>query len=101
MADKEEDFLLSESNRAVFEDLRRWALWPVMATLITGPRKSGRSLLGRIFVRKTGGRLFDNAETHEEEALFHAWNDAQATSSRRNAAVEAGSNSALRRCSKE
>jgi hypothetical protein len=48
-----------------------------MATLITGPRKSGRSLLGRIFVRKTGGRLFDNAESHEEEALFHAWNDAQ------------------------
>ena len=49
-----------------------------MATLVTGPRKSGRSLLGRIFVRKTGGRLFDNAEEHDEEALFHAWNDAQA-----------------------
>ena len=78
MADKEEDFLLSESNRAAFDHLRRWSLWPVMATLITGPRKSGRSLLGRIFVRKTGGRLFDNAESHEEEALFHAWNDAQA-----------------------
>ena len=78
VADREEDFLLSESNRAAFDHLRRWALWPVMATLITGPRKSGRSLLGRIFVRKTGGRLFDNAETHDEEALFHAWNDAQA-----------------------
>ena len=49
-----------------------------MATLLTGPRKSGRSLLGRIFVRKTGGRLFDDAEEHDEEALFHAWNDAQA-----------------------
>ena len=78
VADREEDFLLSDSNRAAFEHLRRWALWPVMATLITGPRKSGRSLLGRIFVRKTGGRLFDNAEAHDEEALFHAWNDAQA-----------------------
>lgn len=78
VADKEEDFLLSQCNRAAFDHLRRWALWPVMATLITGPRKSGRSLLGRIFVRKTGGRLFDNAESHEEEDLFHAWNDAQA-----------------------
>jgi hypothetical protein len=78
VADREEDFLLSESNRAVFDHLLRWALWPVMATLVTGPRKSGRSLLGRIFVRKTGGRLFDNSESHEEEALFHAWNDAQA-----------------------
>jgi len=77
VADREEDFLLSESNRAAFEHLRRWALWPVMATLLTGPRKSGRSLLGRIFVRKTGGRLFDNAERHDEESLFHAWNDAQ------------------------
>ena len=77
VADREEDFLLTESNRSAFEHLRRWSLWPVMATLVTGPRKSGRSLLGRIFVRKTGGRLFDDAEQHDEEALFHAWNDAQ------------------------
>ena len=78
VADKEEDFLLSEANRAAFDHLTRWSLWPVMASLVTGPRKSGRSLLGRIFVRKTGGRLFDDAEDHDEEALFHAWNDAQA-----------------------
>ena len=78
MADKEEDFLLSDANRAAFDHLTRWSLWPVMATIVTGPRKSGRSLLGRIFVRKTGGRLFDDAEDHDEEALFHAWNDAQA-----------------------
>lgn len=77
VADGEEDFLISESNRAAFEHLKRWSLWPVMATMLTGPRKSGRSLLGRIFVRKTGGRLFDNAEEHDEEALFHAWNEAQ------------------------
>lgn len=77
MADRDEDFLLSDTNRQVFEHLTRWSLWPVMATLVTGPRKSGRSLLGRIFVRKTGGRLFDSAEAHDEEALFHAWNEAQ------------------------
>ena len=78
VADKDEDFLLADSNRAAFEHLRRWPTWPVMATLLTGPRKSGRSLMARLFVRKTGGRLFDKAETHEEEAIFHAWNDAQA-----------------------
>jgi hypothetical protein len=78
VADREEDFLLSDCNRAAFDHLRRWSLWPVMATLVTGPRKSGRSLLGRIFTRKTGGRLFDRAEEHDEEDLFHAWNDAQA-----------------------
>ena len=77
VADRDEDFLISDSNRAAFEHLKRWSVWPVMATLVTGPRKSGRSLLGRLFVRKTGGRLFDNAEDHEEEAIFHAWNEAQ------------------------
>lgn len=79
VADRDEDFLISDSNRAAFEHLKRWSLWPVMATLVTGPRKSGRSLLGRLFVRKTGGRLFDNAEDHDEEAIFHAWNEAQAS----------------------
>jgi chromosomal replication initiation ATPase DnaA len=77
VADGDEDFLLSESNRAAFEHLKRWSVWPVMATLITGPRKSGRSLLGRLFVRKAGGRLFDDAQAHDEEAIFHAWNEAQ------------------------
>jgi hypothetical protein len=79
VADDEGDFLVSDANRAAFDHLKRWSLWPVMATILTGPRKSGRSLLGRIFVRKTGGRLFDPAEEHEEEALFHAWNEAQAS----------------------
>jgi hypothetical protein len=77
VADGDEDFLLSESNAQAFEHLKRWSTWPVMATLLTGPRKSGKSLLGRIFVRKTGGRLFDDAERHDEEAIFHAWNEAQ------------------------
>ena len=77
VADGDRDFLVGEANSDAFEHLRRWSVWPVMATILTGPRKSGRSLLGRIFVRNTGGRLFDDAEEHDEEDLFHAWNDAQ------------------------
>lgn len=76
VADDEADFLISDANRLVFEHFKRWSVWPVPVTLLTGPRKSGRSLLGHIFVRKTGGRLFDDAERHDEEELFHAWNDA-------------------------
>lgn len=78
VADRDEDFLVGEANRHAFTHLTRWSHWPVMATLLTGPRKSGRSMLGRIFARKTGGRVFDAVEDHDEEALFHAWNDAQA-----------------------
>jgi len=77
VADSEGDFLISEANRAAFDHLQRWSLWPVMATVLTGPRKSGRSLLGRIFARKTGGRLLDPAENLDDEAIFHAWNEAQ------------------------
>ena len=79
VADSDEDFLISDANRQAFEHFKRWTLWPVAATLLTGPRKSGRSLLGRIFVRKTGGRLLDDAEDHGEEEIFHAWNEAQAS----------------------
>jgi hypothetical protein len=52
-------------------------MWPVKATILTGPRRSGRTLLGRSFVERVGGRLFDEAEQRDEEELFHAWNQAQ------------------------
>jgi len=74
----ERDFFITDANRAAARHLQHWSLWPVMATVLLGPRKSGRSLLGRLFVAKSGGRLIDNAETEDEEALFHAWNAAQA-----------------------
>ncbi|NUQ17986.1 MAG: chromosomal replication initiator DnaA [Sphingomonas sp.] len=44
---------------------------------MTGPRRSGRSLLARSFVERVGGRLFDDAQQREETELFHAWNHAQ------------------------
>jgi chromosomal replication initiation ATPase DnaA len=70
-------FIVSEANREAFEHFRSWATWPVKATVLTGPRRSGRSLLARNFVERVGGRLVDRAEVHDEEELFHAWNDAQ------------------------
>ena len=78
-AGDERRFILSVANRDAFEHFRHWSMWPVIATVLTGPRRSGRSLLARGFVERVGGRLFDDAERHEEEALFHAWNQAQET----------------------
>jgi hypothetical protein len=75
----ERRFILSDANRDAFEHFRHWSMWPVKATVLAGPRRSGRSLLARGFVVRVGGRLFDDAERHEEEALFHAWNQAQET----------------------
>jgi hypothetical protein len=70
-------FIVSDANREAFEHFRQFSLWPVKATILTGPRRSGRSLLARTFVERVGGRLFDEADQRDEEELFHAWNQAQ------------------------
>jgi chromosomal replication initiation ATPase DnaA len=72
-------FILSDANGDAFEHFRKWSMWPVKATILTGPRRSGRTLLARSFIERVGGRLFDDAQRHDEEALFHAWNHAQDT----------------------
>ncbi|MBA3511316.1 chromosomal replication initiator DnaA [Sphingomonas sp.] len=69
--------ILSDANREAFDHFRKWSMWPVKASILTGPRRSGRTLLARSFVERVGGRLFDGAERGNEEDLFHAWNDAQ------------------------
>lgn len=76
-SDGDARFIVSGSNRDAHEHFRKWSLWPVKATILTGPRRSGRTLLARSFIERVGGRLFDGAERHDEEALFHAWNEAQ------------------------
>ena len=72
-------FILSDANREAFDHFRKWSIWPVKATVLTGPRRSGRSLLARSFVERVGGRLFDDAQERDEVQIFHAWNHAQET----------------------
>ncbi len=76
-AENEGDFIVSAANELAVRHIGHWALWPVMATVLTGPRKSGRSFLGRLFAQR-GGVLVDQADRADEEMLFHAWNRAQA-----------------------
>ena len=70
-------FILGEANLEAYEHFRGWSLWPVKASILTGPPRSGRSLLARAFVERVHGRLYDRAERHNEAELFHAWNAAQ------------------------
>ena len=74
----ETEFLVGESNARAVQQLERWATWPVMSALLVGPRKSGRSLLARIFAAKSGGDILDDADRLREADVFHAWNRAQA-----------------------
>lgn len=69
--------IVTPANREAFEHFRKWSLWPVKATILTGPGRSGRTLMARSFVERVAGRLIDRAEQADEEELFHAWNAAQ------------------------
>lgn len=73
----ENEFLVSDSNARAVHQLGHWGSWPVRSALLVGPRKSGRSLLARIFAAKTGAEVIDDAERQSETAIFHAWNRAQ------------------------
>lgn len=72
----DDDFLVTPSNAQAFQLLERWATWPVMTALLVGPRKSGRSVLARLFAAR-GGQFIDDADRRTEKDLFHAWNAAQ------------------------
>ena len=75
----ESRFIVSKANREAFDHFRKWTMWPVKATVLTGPRRSGRTLLARTFAERVHGRVIDQADGHEEVDVFHAWNDAQDT----------------------
>ncbi|SKB55619.1 HdaA/DnaA family protein [Sphingopyxis flava] len=71
--------IVGTSNADAIRYLHHVSTWPVRTAVLTGPRGSGRSLIGRIFARETGGRVIDGPTSVSEEAMFHAWNAAQAS----------------------
>lgn len=75
---RDDAFLVTPSNARAAHLLDHWGAWPVMTGILVGPRKSGRSLLARIFAANSGGAVIDNADAAPEDELFHAWNRAQA-----------------------
>jgi chromosomal replication initiation ATPase DnaA len=78
-SDGDARFIVSDANRQAFDHFRKFSMWPVKATILTGPPRSGRTLLARSFIERAGGRLFGDADQRDEEELFHAWNQAQDT----------------------
>jgi chromosomal replication initiation ATPase DnaA len=47
-------YVVTEANRPAVELLRAWRHWPGGAALLTGPKGSGRSHLGRLWSFETG-----------------------------------------------
>ena len=74
--------VIGEANRHVVEALRAPQGWPYGTAVLTGPPRSGKSLLGRWFMRERLGETIDDAQALDEAALFHRWNRAQEAGTR-------------------
>lgn len=64
-------------NAHVVDALLEPEQWPFHTAILSGPPRSGKSLLSGWFANEGRGDALDNAETLDEDAVFHAWNRAQ------------------------
>ena len=68
--------VLGQANRHVAEALARPQDWPFRTAVLTGPPRSGKTLLARWFA-ESGGEALDDAQQWDETELFHRWNRVQ------------------------
>ena len=73
--------VVGNANARVIEALGAPATWPFGTAVLTGPPRSGRSLLARWFVESgapgEGRESIDDARALPEADLFHRWNGAR------------------------
>lgn len=69
--------VVGSANAAVLEALARAGDWPFRTAILSGPPRSGKSLLARWFFESGNGHAVDDAWKSDETALFHLWNRAQ------------------------
>lgn len=69
--------VVGSANAHVAEALSRPESWPYRTAVLTGPPRSGKSLLARWFLQSGLGDAIDDARSLGEADLFHRWNHAQ------------------------
>lgn len=72
--------VVGNANAQVIEALQHPERWPFHVAVLTGPPRSGKSLLGRWAQGLHGAErlhVIDDAEQVDETALFHRWNAVQ------------------------
>ena len=70
--------VLGPSLQPVLDGLAAPARWPFGTAVLTGPSRSGKSLLAHWFAAShPGADVIDPADLLAEDALFHRWNRAQ------------------------
>ena len=68
---------IGNDNRAVLEALQLAQTWPFRTAVLSGPPRSGKSLIAALFADSGGGEAIDEADRMDETDLFHRWNRAQ------------------------
>jgi hypothetical protein len=81
--------VVGNANAAVIEALQAPERWPFHVAVLTGPPRSGKSLLGRWAQGLHGDTLevIDDAGTLDETDLFHRWNAVQQGGTREGGAL--------------
>ncbi|MBO9518584.1 MAG: ATPase [Porphyrobacter sp.] len=69
--------VVGAANAHVAEVLARPESWPFRTAVLTGPSRSGKSLLARWFAESGRGEAIDDARSLDEAQIFHRWNRAQ------------------------
>lgn len=68
--------VLGNANAQVIEALQATDSWPFHTAVLTGPARSGKSLIGQ-WARAQGIEVIDGADAIPEDAVFHRWNAVQ------------------------
>lgn len=68
--------VVGNANAPVFDALAAPLNWPFRTAILSGPPRSGKSLIARWFAEQ-GGAVVDDADRMDETELFHRWNRAQ------------------------
>ena len=69
--------VVGSSNAHVLEGLSSPENWPFRTAVMSGPTRSGKSLIARWFEKSGKGDVLDDADSLPETDLFHHWNRAQ------------------------
>lgn len=71
-----ERIVIGNANLAAYDALKNPQDWPYLTAVLTGPPRSGKSLLGK-WAQGCGITVIDGADREDETELFHRWNAAQ------------------------
>lgn len=69
--------VVGNANAAAIDALMEPGTWPFGTAILSGPPRSGKSLLARWFAESDAGDAVDDAQAVPEDVLFHRWNRAQ------------------------